>query len=226
LLGTIETEPTALQTTEGDAMASGIICQSCGIEAPTRNVDFHQNIGMLVMRTRRNIKGMLCKKCIHKHFWKMTTTTIFLGPWGTISAIVAPCFVLNNIVRYLGAIGMPAVPPNATVPVLDDKAVAQLQPLKSKLIERLNNGESMVEVAPDIARQARVTPGQVVLYVVALAKGNRPQPQQLQTRGFPVQPAKPLPVESLEPIPLEELPIAELAEELPVQSGEEPAIGL
>ena len=30
-----------------------MICQSCGVEAPTKYVAFYQNIGMLVMRTHR-----------------------------------------------------------------------------------------------------------------------------------------------------------------------------
>jgi hypothetical protein len=176
-------------------MSSGIICQACGIEAPTRHVEFLQNIGMLVMRTHRKIKGNLCKNCVHKYFWRMTGTTLVLGPWGTISLIVAPCFIINNVVRYLGALGMPAVPPNAAPPVLTEKALTQLKPFAQKIAEKLNAGVALAEVATDIAARARVTPGQVVKYVVALSQQNRPQPP---TGGFPVLPAKPLEVIPLE----------------------------
>jgi hypothetical protein len=185
-------------------MASGILCQSCGIEAPTRQVDFHQNIGMLVMRTCRQIKGMLCKRCVHKHFWKMTGTTLVLGPWGTISVIIAPCFIINNIVRYLTVLGMPAVPPDAKIPTLDAKAIAQLQPLTAVLIQRLNNKEPLADVATDIAKQARVTPGQVVKYVIAVSQAKVPPPPPQRTGGFPVLPAKPVPA-----LPVEDLQAAE-----------------
>jgi hypothetical protein len=191
-------------------MPSGIICQGCGIEAPTRHVIFLQNIGMLVMRTHRKINGMMCKNCVHKHFWKMTTTTLFLGPWGYISIIVSPFFILNNLVRYLGCLGMPAVPPGASVPILTDKAIAQLRPFAGTIADRLNTNEQLVDVANDIARRARVTPGQVVKYVIALSQQNRQQPR---TGGFPVVQNKPMPVLPIEADADEEIANAEFDEE-------------
>ena len=82
-------------------------CQACGKQAPTRYVEFHQNIGALVMRFRRSIKGELCKGCIHSNFWSMTMTTLCIGWLGTISIIIAPFMVINNIVRYASCIGLP-----------------------------------------------------------------------------------------------------------------------
>jgi len=199
---------------KGNVMASGIICQSCGIEAPTRLVDFHQNIGVLVMRFRRRMNGMLCKRCVHKHFWKMTGTTLFLGPWGTISLVLAPCFIINNIVRYLSVIGMPAVPPDAKVPMLDEKALRQLQPLAPVLVQRLKNQEPLAAIATDLAQQAQVTPGQVIKYVAAMSTGNQMSLPQPPTRGFPVLPAKSPP-----PIPVSPLPV-ELIELIPVEAAE------
>ena len=180
-------------------MSLGIICQSCGIEAPAKHVEFHQNIGMLVMRRRRWVKGKLCKQCVHKHFWRMTLTTLVLGPWGTISLIVAPCFIVNNLVRYVGALGMPPVPPNASVPTLTAEAMKKLQPHTATIVQRLNNREPLADVARDIAPKARVTPGQVVRFVVAMSQANAQRP----THGFPVQPAAPRPVVPLESIPVE-----------------------
>src|SRR6202000_3094527 len=43
-------------------------CQACGRNAPAKYVEFYQNIGMLVVRSLRSIKGNLCKRCIKKHF--------------------------------------------------------------------------------------------------------------------------------------------------------------
>jgi hypothetical protein len=83
-------------------------CQSCGAHAPTKYVEFHQNVGALVMRFHRSVRGQLCKSCIHSNFWKMTGTTMAVGWLGTISLVLTPIFVINNIVRYLGCLSLPA----------------------------------------------------------------------------------------------------------------------
>ena len=46
----------------------GPLCQACGVEAPTKYVEFHQNVGALVMRFHKSYKGHMCKSCIHKYF--------------------------------------------------------------------------------------------------------------------------------------------------------------
>src|SRR5262245_38885810 len=104
-----------------------MICQDCGIEAATKHVTFHQNIGALVVRFPKSIEGNLCKSCIHRHFWSMTGTTMFLGWWGTISFLVTPFFLLNNIGRYLFCLGMPAVEEGAKQPRLTDEAIERIQ---------------------------------------------------------------------------------------------------
>src|SRR5437762_361868 len=115
-----------------------MICQACGVEAATKYVSFHQNIGALVVRFSRSMEGYLCKSCIHKHFWSMTTTTLFLGWWGTISFIVTPFFLLNNIGRYLSCLGMPSVPRGASPPQLTEQAVERISPHAQELFQRLN----------------------------------------------------------------------------------------
>src|SRR4029077_21272196 len=72
-------------------------CQSCGVEAPTRYVEFHQNIGALVMRFSKSIKGNLCKRCIHRYFWQFTGINLVLGWWGLISFVMNIVFIGNNI---------------------------------------------------------------------------------------------------------------------------------
>lgn len=184
-------------------MVHGVICQACGVEAPARYVEFYQNVGALVMRFHKRMKGNLCKRCIHKYFWKYTMTTATVGWWGTISLVVTPFFVVNNIVRYVGALGLEGVPAGARPPVVDEPARARLGPHKAELVRRLNAGEKLVPVAQEVARKAGVTPGQVVRYL-AEGASRRPPP----TFGFPVQPASPAPVAS---IPLEPLPPLEEA---------------
>ena len=76
-------------------------CRVCGTYAPVKYVEFYQNIGMLVMRKHKSIKGKLCKKCINKYFWDFTLTDLLLGWWGFISFFVTIFYLLNNIGRYL-----------------------------------------------------------------------------------------------------------------------------
>jgi hypothetical protein len=73
------------------------VCQICGVEAPTKYVEFSQNIGALFMRFSTSIKGNLCKYCINHYFWSFTGTTLVYGWWGVISFFVTPFFLLNNI---------------------------------------------------------------------------------------------------------------------------------
>ncbi len=145
-------------------------CQDCGVEAATKYVSFHQNIGVLVMRFSSSIEGHLCKSCIHKHFWKMTGTTFFLGWWGTISFIVTPFFLLNNAGRYAFCLGMPGVGSGAVAPRLTDETVALLTPHAKQLFDRLGRGEELSDVAASTAVLAGVTPGQVMLFVQAVAR--------------------------------------------------------
>lgn len=82
-------------------------CQACGIVAPVKYVDFKQNVGMLLMRKHKTVAGNLCKPCCNRYFWSMTGTTLAVGWIGQISIFIAPIFIINNVVRYIGVLGMP-----------------------------------------------------------------------------------------------------------------------
>ncbi len=148
----------------------GPICQMCGIEAPTRYVEFNQNVGMLMMRRSKSFKGNLCKSCLHKTFWKMTGTTAAVGWLGQISFFIAPYYIVTNAVRYAGALKMPPVPAGARAPELSDADIARLAPHAADLMGRLGEGESLNAVAADVAGRTGLTPGQVVTYAVGLAE--------------------------------------------------------
>ncbi|HEV8378271.1 MAG TPA: hypothetical protein VGQ99_05380 [Tepidisphaeraceae bacterium] len=169
--------------------AQGIICQACGIEAPVKYVEFRQNIGALVVRFSKEVKGNLCKPCVHANFWKMTLVNLTIGWLGTISIVLAPIFTIINIVQYLAALGLERVPAGASVPMLTGEAIARLDPFAQELINRLENKEELSDVARDIAPRANVSPGQVVLYVIELGKHLRNQgavAHDQPTGGFPV----------------------------------------
>lgn len=150
-----------------------MICQGCGLEAETKHVAFYQNIGALVIRFPSSIEGNLCKSCIHRYFWKMTGTTMFLGWWGMISAIVTPFFLLNNLGRYLFCLGMEPVPQDSIPPRLTENVVDRINPYANDLFSRLSDGEDFTTTMKAIADRADVTPGQVALYVQAVIEAHQ-----------------------------------------------------
>jgi hypothetical protein len=152
-----------------------MICQDCGVEAATKYVSFYQNIGALVVRFNKSVEGHLCKSCIHKHFWGMSAITLFLGWWGTISLIVTPFILLNNIGRYVFCLGMDPVRPGASPPQLTDVAVEKIKPFAADLFAQLDAGEDFTRVAALIAERADVTPGQVALFVLAVTRAQAQQ---------------------------------------------------
>jgi hypothetical protein len=150
-----------------------MLCASCGVEAPTRYVAFYQNIGALVMRFQKSVQGKLCKSCIHKYFWEFTLINLVCGWWGVISFCLTPFLILNNVIRYIGCASLPPVPPGATAPRLTEEVMQRLQPHIDEIIARLNAGQQLAQVAHTIAHRAGVTPGQVMVYVDALARAAR-----------------------------------------------------
>lgn len=145
-----------------------MICQSCGIEADTRNVEFHRNIGAVVLRFHKKIKGEMCKTCVNKYFWEFTAVNVTVGWLGIISLVLAPIFTINNIVRYVPCLSMKPVPAGAKRPVLDDLAIGMLRPQTDAIVRRIKAGESFDKIAADVAYTTGVTPGQVILYLRAL----------------------------------------------------------
>jgi len=81
-------------------------CQICGSLAPTKQVEFNQNIGYLIARSYSSIKGRLCKQCINKEFRNRTLITFFFGWWGTISFFVTPVYLIGNIFSFLPTLKM------------------------------------------------------------------------------------------------------------------------
>jgi hypothetical protein len=152
-----------------------VICQCCGVEAPTKYVEFYQNIGALLVRFHKSIKGKLCKSCINKYFWEFTMTNLTLGWWGTISFIMTPFLIINNVIRYLGALKLQPVPIGATAPTLTEEVMDKLNPYTDELFSRINGEESIEQVVQSIAPRVGVTPGQIFLYLHTLVQSAEEQ---------------------------------------------------
>jgi hypothetical protein len=150
-----------------------MICQACGVEAPTQKVFFVRHIGAIIMFFHARIGGEFCRNCVNKYFFEYGGTTLILGWWGLISVFATPVVLIIDIFNYFRAWNLEPVPDGAREPRLDDMTVQKLQPLTPNLVERLNKGEKLPDVARDVAMAASVTPGQVVVYVRALAAQSR-----------------------------------------------------
>lgn len=150
-----------------------MICQSCGVEAPTQKVLFVQHIGAIVMFFHKRIGGNFCRNCVRKYFSEYTLMTLFLGWWGVISVFATPVVLLINIFNWFRAWSLPPVPAGAVAPQLTSDAITRINPLSNDLITQINAGKGLQTVASDIATRAGVTPGQVVRYVQALAAQNK-----------------------------------------------------
>jgi hypothetical protein len=59
------------------------------------------------MRWSGRIRGWLCRRCIDKHFWEYTLTTLFLGWWGVISFFTTLYILPSNIATYVSARRLP-----------------------------------------------------------------------------------------------------------------------
>lgn len=81
-------------------------CQLCGRSAPTRKVRLYQNVGMLVMRTHRELHGELCQACISHYFWEFTLVSAVLGWWGLISCVLTALIIPNNIYHRLRSLNL------------------------------------------------------------------------------------------------------------------------
>jgi hypothetical protein len=78
-------------------------CQICGSMRQTSQVTFHRNIGMLVARQTMKIQAAMCKTCLGKKYWEFQGKGLLLGPWGMISLIVTPIYLVTNTVNYVSA---------------------------------------------------------------------------------------------------------------------------
>jgi hypothetical protein len=76
-------------------------CESCGKIGPVGRVEFHQNIGALIVRFHKSVKGNVCPECAKKHFQELTLTTLVGGWWGVISFVMTPFILVNNVLQYL-----------------------------------------------------------------------------------------------------------------------------
>lgn len=80
------------------------LCQGCGSRRQTQYVTFHRNVGMLLAHRTYKVQGDLCRACIHRRYWEFAGKNLLLGPWGTISLLITPLYLIQNTGVYVSAI--------------------------------------------------------------------------------------------------------------------------
>jgi hypothetical protein len=83
-------------------------CDNCRVVAPTKYVEFRQNIGVLVVRFPSTVTGSFCKRCIQRQFWKMTLVSLTCGWWGYISFFATIGYTVGNIYYYVSSLTLEA----------------------------------------------------------------------------------------------------------------------
>ena len=99
-MGTISPVAATNPTHPANAMGR---CQVCREIRSTTLAKFDRNIGMLVLRQTRTIQGNMCKSCLGKKFWEYMGLNLLLGPWGVISLVMTPIYLITNTVTYVSA---------------------------------------------------------------------------------------------------------------------------
>jgi hypothetical protein len=98
--------PQAIYAPTGAAMTATGHCIGCGARGETKNIVLVQNVGLIVLRFQRVLRGAFCKPCIRRHFWRMTTIMFFFGWWGIISFVFTVIGIPANIVQYVRTFSM------------------------------------------------------------------------------------------------------------------------
>lgn len=99
-------QPAARQVAQQAIVGGPGVCQGCGVHAETKKVTLVQNVGVIVLRFQRILTAQLCRTCIRRNFWRMTTIMFFFGWWGLISFIFTVIGIPANIVQYCRTFGM------------------------------------------------------------------------------------------------------------------------
>ena len=100
----------AMHPAAGGAVLATSRCQGCGVHAETKSVVLVQNIGVVVLRFQKVLRGHFCKRCIRSAFWRMTTIMFFFGWWGVISFVFTVIGIPTNCVQYLRTLSMKDAP--------------------------------------------------------------------------------------------------------------------
>jgi hypothetical protein len=139
---------------------TAVVCNLCGLEAPSRYVEYHQNIGAVHARFSKTYAGWFCKKCNRRLFWKSSAMTLAFGWFGVVSLFVAPSYLIANLVAFIGSRNMPPLPSNATRPTLDQATIESVLTYIDDIQERIVANVDASDIARELAPLVGITAGQ------------------------------------------------------------------
>jgi hypothetical protein len=146
-------------------------CSACGVEAMTKMLTFKQDIGIIAIRLHKDVEGSFCKSCMHKFFWQTSLITVFFGWWSFPSLLIAPYYLINNIVQYLASIKMEPVAFGANYfPNLNELNIAKMNCYQAWIFQERNKHHSIDTIAQELSNKADVTKAEATLYINALTK--------------------------------------------------------
>jgi len=99
----ITANPTPATATPSNNLNALGRCQVCGSTRQTAHVKFERNIGMLLLRQTRRLQASLCKTCVGQQYWDFQLKNLLLGPWGMISLVLTPIYLVTNTISYATA---------------------------------------------------------------------------------------------------------------------------
>ncbi len=73
-------------------------CARCG-RMPARRVQYHRNVGMLLMRRTYTFDASVCISCSRGAFREYQYKNLLLGWWGLFSLFMTPYFLYDNLGR-------------------------------------------------------------------------------------------------------------------------------
>ncbi len=76
-------------------------CERCQGPGPTRYVQFHRHIGLIVVFLHGQEKGHFCRRCVGDSFTSTFVITLCAGWFGFISFIATPCVLAYDLAHYL-----------------------------------------------------------------------------------------------------------------------------
>lgn len=141
-----------------------MVCQACGREGPTRQVEFYRHVGLIVIGLTKSMKGELCRSCSRKYFRDYTLITLVAGWWGVISVFITPLFLMNNVMSYRRWSSERQAPATE----LESAVRVELLPQVDYILTRLKNGEDPAQIAKDVSINTGVPVEQAALFIKSL----------------------------------------------------------
>jgi hypothetical protein len=144
---------------------TALTCEVCGLQAETMQVELRQNVGLVVHNRDKSIKAEMCRTRAARSFGEPTAITLLFGWWSPASIILAPCFIVGNLVTLVRTRSL-ASPPRDAEPVRVSRQTAvTLRPFRGEISFLLGSQRPRRDIAYATWRCTGVPLAQAARYV-------------------------------------------------------------